>query len=408
MIVPGIDAQFQEDLVDVQNLSRFNKGYKYLLTCIDIFSKHAWVVPLKTKQGQELVKAFQTILSSGRKPNKLQTDQGTEFLNHVFQKFLRENNIDFFTVNSLLKASVVERFNRTFKNKMYKYFTAKNTLTYIDVLPKLVKSYNNTYHRGIKMKPSQVTKSNEATVWDTLYGNDVDKRMRYKFQVGNRVRISKVKRMFEKSYLPNFTEEMFTIYKRFVRQVPVYKLTISLSGDWEVALTEIHYPHSWNNVQGNVENRFYLRDQELDGMWEPLIVPPGHYPSVADLLTKINEVINANDRFKDELQLSFDTLNRKVTVHSQNKVEMYFSNIGQMLGFSPNNVISSTSTAERAVDLKHSFHDLYVYCDIIQSQYVGDALVPLLRNPTRRREGWGENQQVIYSPTILICQQKAI
>ena len=224
MIVPGIDAQFQADLVDVQNLSRYNKGYKYLLTCIDIFSKYTWVVPLKTKQGQELVKAFQTILSSGRKPNKLQTDQGTEFLNRVFQKFLRENNIDFFTVNSGLKASVVERFNRTFKNKMYKYFTAKNTLTYIDVLPKLVKSYNNTYHRRIKMKPSQVTKANEAKVWDTLYGNDVDKRVRYKFQVGDRVRISKVKRMLEKSYLPNFTEEMFTIYQRFARQVPVYKL----------------------------------------------------------------------------------------------------------------------------------------------------------------------------------------
>ena len=89
------------------------------------YFQHAWVLPLKTKQGQELVKAFQTILSSGRKPNKLQTDQATEFLNRVFQKFLRENNIDFFTVNSGLKASVVERFNCAFKNKMYKYFTAK-------------------------------------------------------------------------------------------------------------------------------------------------------------------------------------------------------------------------------------------------------------------------------------------
>ena len=217
VIVSGIDAQFQADPVDVQNLSRYNKGYKYLLTCIDIFSKNAWVVPLKTKQGQELVKAF-------RKPDKLQTDQGTELLNRVFQKFLCENNIDFFTVNSGLKASVVERFNRTFKNKMYKYFTAKNTLTYIDVLPKLVKSYNNTYHRSIKMKPSQVNKANEAKVWDTLYGNDVDKRVRYKFQVGDGVRISKAKRIFEKSYLPNFTEEMFTVYKRFARQVPVYKL----------------------------------------------------------------------------------------------------------------------------------------------------------------------------------------
>ena len=93
VIVPGIDAQFQADLVDVKNLSRYNKGYKYLLTCIDIFSKYAWVVPLKTKQGQELVKAFATILSSGRKPHKLQTDQGTDFLNRVFQRFLSDNGI---------------------------------------------------------------------------------------------------------------------------------------------------------------------------------------------------------------------------------------------------------------------------------------------------------------------------
>jgi len=131
------------------------------------------VVPLKTKQGKELVKAFQTILASGRKPLKLQTDQGTEFLNRVFQKFLRENKIEFLTVKFELKASVVERFNRTVKNKMYKYFTAKNTLTYIDVLPQLVRSYNNTYHRSIKMKPSHVTKASEAKVSDTLCGSDV-------------------------------------------------------------------------------------------------------------------------------------------------------------------------------------------------------------------------------------------
>ena len=103
-------------------------------------------------------------------------------------------------------------------------------------------------------------------------------------------------------------------------------------------------------------------------MWEALIVPPGHYSSVADVITKINEVVSANNRFKDEVQLSPDTLNRKVTVHLKNKVEVYFSDIGQMLGFLP-----------KEVDLDHSFHDLYVYCDIIQPQYVGDAIVPLLR-----------------------------
>ena len=96
---------------------------------------------------------------------------------------------------------LVECFNQTFKNKMYKYFMAKNTLTYINVLPELVSSYNNTYHQSIKMKPSQMTKANEAQVWDTLYGDDVQKPVRFKFQVGDRGRIIKVKRMFEKSYL---------------------------------------------------------------------------------------------------------------------------------------------------------------------------------------------------------------
>ena len=175
------------------------------------------------------------------------------------------------------------------------------------------------------------------------------------------------------SSLDKFPNNTLTEYRVCLPQ------TISLTGDWEVALTEIHYPHSWNNVQENFKNRFYLRNQEFSEVWEALIIPPGHYSSVVDVITKINEVISANDRFKDEMQLSLDTLNRKVTVHLRNKTEVYFSDIGQMLGFSPNTVISITSTAERAVDLEHGFHDLYVYCDIIQSQNVGDALVPVLR-----------------------------
>ena len=107
------------------------------------------------------------------------------------------------------------------------------------------------------------------------------------------------------SSLDKFPNNTLTEYRVCLPQ------TVSLTGDWEVALTEIHYPHSWNNVQENFENRFYLRNQELDGMWEALIVPPGHYSSVADVITKINEVVSSNGRFKDEVQLSFDTLNRK-------------------------------------------------------------------------------------------------
>ena len=202
------------------------------------------------------------------------------------------------------------------------------------------------------------------------------------------------------SSLDKFPNNTLTEYRVCLPQ------TISMTGDWEVALTEIHYPHSWNNVQENFKNRFYLRNQEFSEVWEALIIPPGHYSSVVDVITKINEVISANDRFKDEMQLSLDTLNRKVTVHLRNKTEVYFSNIGQMLGFSPNTVISITSTAERAVDLEHGFHDLYVYCDIIQSQYVGDALVPVLRIvPVEGKDGEGISKSFI-RPQYLSVSRK--
>ncbi|CAH3167609.1 unnamed protein product [Porites evermanni] len=155
--------------------------------------------------------------------------------------------------------------------------------------------------------------------------------------------------------------------------------TVSLTGDWEVALTEIHYPHSWNNVQGNFGNRFFLRNQELSGVWEVLIIPPGHYSSIEDILSKMKGLIENVKRFNNDVTFSYDTFTRKVTVHLQNNVELFFGNIGFLLGFSPEEIISNTSTAERQVDLEYGFHDLLIYCDIIQSQYVGDALAPLLR-----------------------------
>ena len=91
VFVNGLDEQWQADLADLQNLTRWNHGHKYLLTCIDVLSKYASVVPLKSKSASALVAAFTSIFKKGRKPERLQTDAGTEFMNRSFQTFFQES-----------------------------------------------------------------------------------------------------------------------------------------------------------------------------------------------------------------------------------------------------------------------------------------------------------------------------
>ncbi|KMQ82331.1 hypothetical protein RF55_23325 [Lasius niger] len=224
VIVYSIDQQWQADLVDLKNLSKHNRGYNYLLTCIDILSKYAWAVPLKTKRGVETVKAFETIFAQ-RKPQSLQSDKGTEFKNTTFQSFLKQNGVRFFTTFNETKASVVERFNRTLKTKMWKYFTNHRTYQYVDVLDKLLHSYNHTYHSSIKRAPAEVTVQNERDVWLTLYGKMEDVKTKpCVFQVGDTVRVSKHKLTFEKGYETNWSEELFVVTECVPRHPPVYRI----------------------------------------------------------------------------------------------------------------------------------------------------------------------------------------
>ena len=176
------------DLADMQLLSKYNKGIRFLLCVIDIFSKYAWVVPLKDKKGISIAKAFQIILKqSNRKQNKIWVDKGSEFYNACFKKCLRDNNIVMYSTHNEGKSVVAERFIRTLKSKMYKYMTSISKNVYIDKLDDIVDEYNNTYHTTIKMKP--------ADVKDNTYIN-ADKEINNKdpkFKVGDHVRISKFK-----------------------------------------------------------------------------------------------------------------------------------------------------------------------------------------------------------------------
>lgn len=227
--VQTIDHQWEADLVELKGLSKANKDFTYILTVIDVLSKFAWVIPLKNKQGSSIVNAFENIFkNSKRRPIQIRTDKGGEFVNTIFQNFLKKEKIHFFTSNNETKAAVVERFNRTLKERMWKYFTLKNTRRYIDVLPQLVDSYNNSWHRSIKRKPIEVNEFNAHEVWNTLYGKNLVKPVSFKFKINDTVRISKLKGVFEKGYTPNWSTEIFRITKRL--KGPKYKLC-DLQGD---------------------------------------------------------------------------------------------------------------------------------------------------------------------------------
>ena len=136
----------------------------------------------------------------------------SSFKNKDFQNLLKSKKIYFFTTeNPETKASIVERFQRTLKSRMWKYFTHHRTLRYVDVLPKLVEGYNHAYHRSIKRAPVLVTIQNEPEVSEILYGKNKSKFVRSKLKVGDYVRINKTKRTFDKGYLPNWTQELFKI-----------------------------------------------------------------------------------------------------------------------------------------------------------------------------------------------------
>ena len=220
----GIDDLWQIDLVDLSYLARHNDGYRYLLMCIDVFSKYGRIEPVKTKTGAEITKAFAKMIVE-RKCVFVQSDKGGEFLNATFQQFLSDNEIKHYTSeNEEIKCAVVERWNRTMETKIFKYMTYKSTNRYIDVLQDLVTSYNSTYHTTLKMAPIEVNSNNEDEVRHRMYPSK-PKRIKWKFEIGDTVRMSAARRPFDRGYRQKWSEEMFKI----IRRHPTHPQTYSIS-----------------------------------------------------------------------------------------------------------------------------------------------------------------------------------
>ena len=207
-------------------ISKFNKGIKYLLCVIDLFSRFAWVVGLKDKKEASIVNGFKKIFdNSKRKPNKIWVDHGSEFYNNSFKKFLKDNDISMHSTFNEGKSVVAERFIKTLKNKIYKHMASVGKNVCFNVLDDIVNKYNNTYHSIIKMKTKDVTDSGFLL---SIVKNLIKKDS--KFKVGHHVRISKYKNIFAKGYTPNWSGEIFVVNK-VQNTVPWTYLIKDLNGE---------------------------------------------------------------------------------------------------------------------------------------------------------------------------------
>lgn len=203
---------YQGDLVEMIPYAKVNNNFKYILTLINCFTKVGHAIPLKSKNGKDVAAA----LSPFFKRNKMrhfQTDRGKEFYNPHVQKLLSHHNINHYSTYSDKKAAIVERFNRTLKGMMWRAFTAQGSYKWVKLLPELVAQYNNTVHRSIGVKPVEVNAKNENEIKLRLNKIDKPSLPSNRFSVGDKVRISKFKKTFTKGYLPNWTNEIFTIHK---------------------------------------------------------------------------------------------------------------------------------------------------------------------------------------------------
>ena len=224
IIVNHIDEIHSCDLVDMQKYSKVNRGYKYIFTNIDIFSKYSWSFPIKSKKISDIKPCFEKIFKE-RKPKYIWSDQESSFFSKEMLKFFEDNNVKIYYTYSNLKAVVIERFNRSLRELMMKAFVKNNNTVWYNILPKLIKTYNNRYHRTIKMKPIYVNKLNEKHIKNTVYNyNIINKKPKYK--INDIVRISlKRRELFDKSTGNiKWSEELFKIYKVNKSNVITYQI----------------------------------------------------------------------------------------------------------------------------------------------------------------------------------------
>lgn len=258
-IARSLHDNWQIDLADMTHVSRYNDNMNFILTCIDVLSRMAFAKPVRRKTGKDVAKALEDIfIENGVHPRIIQGDQGNEFFNRDVGEVLNKYKIKLYFVSSDVKASLIERWNRTLKMRMTKWFHKANTFRYIDKLDDLVDAYNSSRHSVTNMKPIDVTKDNENELRERLYFDQFPLKAKFKYDKGATVRITRVKGTFEKSTTsPNFTQEHFIIIERRATNPVTYRLKsengeILVGNFYEQELQEIKPPSDDKEYQVDI------------------------------------------------------------------------------------------------------------------------------------------------------------
>ena len=225
IIYNHIDEIWSIDLADmIDHKISNNKSYRYIFIVTDNFSKYLWAIPLKNKYSQTITNEFSNILTnSKRKPLKIESDRGTEFYNSIFQNLLKSKNIHHYSRYTDKGPSIAERVIRTVRNLLKKPVFGKGNADWLNELPSVIKQYNNTIHSSTKMTPILASKkSNQKSVYNNLRDNR--KIQKPKFELGDLVRTSDIKKVFSKGDSTNYSYKLYTITEVIYDTIPSYRI----------------------------------------------------------------------------------------------------------------------------------------------------------------------------------------
>lgn len=286
VVVSGIGSQIDFDLADMSSFSKKNHGFTFILLGIDVFSRYLYTRAIKSKQAKDVAEALKSIFKDIPHPVRtVRTDKGTEWTNRVVESTFKSLKIHHFvTQNTEEKANFAERAILSLKIRIMRYFTHTQTHEWVEKLQDFTKSYNRSYHRSIDMSPNEVTKEKESELWLKLYlptppiikekkvKKPKSKPMKFKFKIGDVVRVTYIRNIFQRAYDHGWSLELFKIVKTSTRGgLPIYFLS-----DWEgESITGSFYESELQKVRVDDKTEYkiekVLRKRKRNGKEEVLV-----------------------------------------------------------------------------------------------------------------------------------------